>query len=78
MIALTREIQSMESIFRRLDEKAEKRETVIDTLNAAAIGRKLTPAETANRKEMIRQLKQLQTLKNRTADLLGQMEEWNG
>ena len=78
MIALTREIQSMESVFRRLDEKAEKRETVIDTLNAAAAGRKLTPAETATRKEMIRQLKQLQALKNRTADLLGQMEEWNG
>lgn len=78
MIALTREIQSMESVFRRLDEKAEKRETVIDTLNAAAVDRKLTAAETATRKEMIRQLKQLQTLKNRTADLLGQMEEWNG
>lgn len=29
-------------------------------------------------KEMARQLKQLQALKNRTADLLGQMEEWNG
>lgn len=78
MLTLTKEIQSMESVFRRLDEKAEKRETVIDTLNAAAVGRKLTPAETATRKEMIRQLKQLQTLKNRTADLLGQMEEWNG
>lgn len=78
MIALTKEIQSMESVFRRLDEKAEKRETVIDTLNAAAVSRKLTPAETATRKEMARQLKQLQALKNRTADLLGQMEEWNG
>lgn len=78
MIALTREINSIESVFRRLDDKAEKKETALDTLNATATGRKLTPAEALTRKNLITQLKQLQTLKNRTADLLGQMEEWNG
>ncbi len=78
MIALTREIQSIESVFRRLDDKAEKKETALDALNATATGRKLTPAEALTRKDLITQLKQLQALKNRTADLLGQMEEWNG
>lgn len=78
MLTLTREIVSVESVFRRLDEKAEKKETALDALNATATGRKLTAAEALERKNLITQLRQLQTLKNRTADLLGQMEEWNG
>ena len=78
MLTLTREIVSVESVFRRLDEKAEKKETALDALNATATGRKLTAAEALEWKNLITQLRQLQTLKNRTADLLGQMEEWNG
>lgn len=76
MIGLTKEFQKLEAVFRSLEAKAEKREREIEAIEQRAVLKKraLTQEEQARKKTLLGEIVELEVLKNRTADLMGQIE----